>query len=208
MIESGESAPNGTYTLYVEGDSQKPWNAYCHQMNLVTPLEYLTVVENDNFSSISDGTSITLTNFRRYRIDPVSLQIDLLNDEFATTDENTPVVPDGRAHIPAGWAQFSSPSNGDGPAASSQINFESTGFAFAESVLLGNFFCTTDTGGDSSGSDVTVAVDLTSVLLSAINSNATELTKTVADCDNLSPADQPGTTEYVTATIPLQYIGN
>lgn len=204
--DTGERPTNGTYTLYIDGDQTKPWDAYCHRMNLSEPVEYLTVNEDSNFSEISSGTDIVVTHYRRYRIDPVRLEIDPLDDEFATTEGTSDEIPDNRSHIPAGWAQFESASSFDGPAATSSMNLSGTSFVFSEEVDDG-FFCTVNTGGNGDDSSVDITADLTKVTLTAINDTADEQTKTVGDCTKLSVQDNAGT-DFKSAAYPLQYAGN
>lgn len=206
--DTGERPANGTYTLYIEGDEIKPWDVYCHNMNLSEPVEYLTVDEDSNFSEISSGSEVIVTYYRRYRIDPESLEIDPLDDIFATTEGTSDFMPDDRSHIPAGWAQFMSPSSDDGPAATSSIDLDGTAFVFSEEVLDDDFFCTVTTGGSEDGSSVTIEADLTKVELTAINNTADEQTKTVGNCTKLSVLDNPGTDDFTSAAYPLQYVGN
>lgn len=206
--DTGNRPVDGTYTLYAGSDETKPWEAYCYQMNRSEPVEYLTVDEDSNFSEISSGTSVVVTHYRRYRIDPESLEIDPLDDTFATTEGTSDFMPDDRSHIPAGWAQFRSSSNNDGPEANSSIDLDGTAFAFSEEVLDDDFFCTVSTGGNGDSSSVTIQSDLLKVTLTAINDTANEQTKAVGDCTNLSVQDNPGTDDFTSAAYPLQYIEN
>lgn len=204
--ETGERPSNGTYTLYIEGDETKPWDAYCHDMKRTEPKEFITVSELNNYSQFS-GADITETSFRRYRINPITLKIDLLDDTFATTEGDDNVVPDDRDHIPAGWAQFGNGVDFGSATAESRIDLADTPFVFAESVLT-DFFCTeADMGGDSSESQITIASDLTFVTLTAKNTISSLTTKTVADCTNLSGTDNTGTTDFTEGNLPLQYAG-
>ena len=205
--ETGERPENGTYTLYVDGDESKPWNAYCHDMRRATPLDYLTVDDSENFSEMS-GAATTRTSFRRYRIDPVTLEIDPLDDTFAATDGDDSIIPDARSHIPAGWAQFGDGMGADGvTTAHAKIDLTDTGFTLAASVTENDFFCTAAAGGgDSSGSTITIASDLLSVIMTATNTVPSLWTKTVGDCENLSGADT-GAEDFTSAALPLQYVG-
>lgn len=205
--ETGERPANGTYTLYVANDETKPWNAYCHNMGRAEPVDYLTVSESDNFSEMS-GIATTRTNFRRYRIDPVSLEIDPLDDTFALTEGDDSIIPDARSHIPAGWAQFGDGMGVDGgETAQARVDFTDTGFAFADSVAENDFFCTAASGGgDSSASDVTIASNLLSVDFTATNTVPSLWTKTVGACENLSGEDTDAE-DFTSAAWPLQYVG-
>ena len=205
--ETGSRPSNGTYTLYVKNDKSKPWDAYCHRMSSSHPEEYLTVEEAHNFSTVGIvAPSNTVTHFRRYRIDATKLEIDLLNDTFATTDgSDLDVIPDERLNIPAGWVQFGTGSHDEDEAVTSEINITGTGLAFADSVTDSGYTCITDNGGSSATSSISIAPDLLSLLLTANNSSSEFKTKVVVDCTHLSPDDV--THDYITATLPLQYVG-
>ncbi|WP_437775973.1 FG-GAP-like repeat-containing protein [Sorangium sp. So ce1097] len=83
-------AADGDYKLYVGGDPQKPWTAYCHDM-AGTPTTYLTLVNttNANYSQYtaggaSPGTDVR-TSFTKVRIDPATLQVDPNDLTFSTS---------------------------------------------------------------------------------------------------------------------------
>lgn len=68
------------------------------------PLEYLTVEESNNYSQIGNGRITAVTSYRRYRIDPTSLEINPLDNAFATNsgfEDFTPELADGLTSIPA-----------------------------------------------------------------------------------------------------------
>lgn len=219
LADTGSLPEDGTYTLYVGGDQNSPWDAFCYQMNLENPLEYLSVSEADNYSQVGNGQTIAITSYRRYRIDPSTLEINPLDNTFATTegfDSFTPDLPDDLDYIPAGWAQFQPTRSDDGPAAEAQANLAGTPFVFSESILANNlsdFFCQADSPdsdpADTSGTGAEVAADLSSFTLTAINSNQADLptgvwTREVADCANLGPT----ATSITTASWPLQYVAS
>jgi len=215
IADTGVSPTDGTYMLYVGGDSSKPWLAYCRRMNLVAPSEYLTVDDRFNVSQISNGVAVASTSYRRYRIDPATLKIDPLDDAFASNtgfDAFTPVLPAARTSIPAGWAEFQPFRMDDGPAAQSQVSLAGTPFTFAATVLDNGlaFFCRASDlntmNADTTGSGASVAAALDSFGLTAINSNPSNAatgvyTRTVADCDDLGPT----AVTFDTASWPLTY---
>ncbi|MBX7149516.1 hypothetical protein K1X76_10600 [bacterium] len=41
--EEGESVSNGPQILYVDGNEDQPWDAYCNDMSRAEPAEYLDV---------------------------------------------------------------------------------------------------------------------------------------------------------------------
>lgn len=217
LAETGEAPIDGTYTLFVGGDAAKPWDAFCRRMNLSEPLEYLSVDDDDNYSSISTGTVVATTSYRRYRINPTSLEIDPMDGTFAVNDDGfgDVVLPlESLTQIPAGYAEFQPASSNDGPAALSQASLVGTPFAFSESILengLGDFFCKVSTNsveGDDADSTVTVEGSLRGFELEAINANTASSpemnasTRYVADCANLGPDS-----DFTMGAWPLVYAG-
>ncbi len=215
--ETGSTPSDGTYTLYVDGDEAQPWDAYCYNMSRSEPLEYLTVTEADNYSQIRNDSSVAETTYRRWRIDPATLEIDPLDDTFATSDFDsfTPVFPvDTMESIPGGWAEVQPVSFNAGTAAESNASLEGTAFAFSETILtndLADFFCQVDSTtiqpDSTAGTGAEVASDLLSFHLTAVNTNSEIFmgvsTREVADCDNLGPT----ATDFTTAAWPLEYVG-
>ena len=216
VAETGNRPSDGTYTLYVNGDKNSPWEAFCFRMNLESPTEYLTVSQSDNYSQIGNGTYVSFTSYRRYRIDPSSLEINPLDARFATNsgfDVFMPDLPAGLTSIPAGWAEFQPHRSDDGPAAVAYASLTGTPFVFSESILsnnLSDFFCTVSDPStppsDTTGSGAQVSADLSTFALFAINSNQANQptgvwTREVADCADLGP-----TSNFTTASCPLQYV--
>ncbi len=82
---------DGNQTLFINGDSTKPWTAFC-LMSVMPAQSYLNLTNvgaNQNFSQYtagggSPGTSVK-TNYTRVRIDPMTLKIDTNDQTFATT---------------------------------------------------------------------------------------------------------------------------
>ena len=91
VLAAEPTADDGNYTLYVGGDPQKSWDAYCADMQAVSgPREYLTLVNvlgDHNFSSYeaggaSPGTTVK-TMYLRLRIDPATLVVDIADQRFS-----------------------------------------------------------------------------------------------------------------------------
>lgn len=217
VAETGTNPLDGTYTLYVGGDPNKPWEVFCFNMDEDTPLEYLSVDSDLNYSQVGNGQSIAVTSYRRFRIDPITLQIDPLDATFATNtgfDAFTLELPDNLSSIPGGWAQFQPTRSDDGPAAEALADLTGTPFAFSETILansLNDFFCQVSSDGvpieDTAGTGAEVGADLRSFRLTAINSNQANLptgvlTREVADCANLGEDST-----FTSAVWPLQYVG-
>ncbi len=85
------AAPDGEYTLYVAGDGDRPWRAWCHRMS-ATPTEYLPLASTSPTANASQytaggyrpGTSVR-TTYQRVRIDPVTLAVNIGDQTFATS---------------------------------------------------------------------------------------------------------------------------
>jgi hypothetical protein len=116
----------------------------------------------------------------------VTLVVDLLDDAFATTEDGALLPPAGRQHVPAGFAEFASANDNDGPPAKAKIDLADTPFAFSEAILANGleYFCaaTDDQTPADGGNTVTVSSDLKSFTLDAIDPRGTHATKMVADC--------------------------
>ena len=206
--ETGSRPSNGTFTLYVDGDEQRPWEAYCHDMKKSEPKEFISVDESDNYSQLSVGMSIVETTYRRLRIDPIRLEIDLTDATFASTDDNPSMAmfPDDREHLPVGWAQFGDGSEFGGPTAEAKIDLSGTAFAFSEEASEESFYCTVAAGGDGSASEISIASDRLSVTLTSTNATNSVPTKTVADCDDFGGTETEGD-DFAEGALPLEYLG-
>lgn len=169
------------------GNEFQPWSAFCRDMNADTPKEYLPLA--DCYSELGDGLDLVSTTYGHVRFDPVSLYVNPLDATFAATTALGALanfMPDARAHLPAGWAQFAGRMEGAQPAARAHVDLSGTGFAFAAAIASSpSFFCTYNGDpplGDSSASTRELASDRRSFHLTAINTQGEALTKTVADC--------------------------
>jgi GON domain-containing protein len=206
-IAAGQALSDGSYTLFVGRNPNRPWTVFCRSMATTQPSAYLSVDESKNYSQISDGAVLTVSSYRRLRIDPVTFVVDLLDDTFATTDDGTLPPPSGRTSVPAGLAEFRSANDNDGPPAQAKIDVGGTGFAMTSTVLANNleYFCpaTDDATTPDAGNTASVTSDLTSFTLSALDPRANHTTKMVADCPHLSVADG----SLATGSLPLQYVG-
>lgn len=83
-------AADGDYTLYIQGQASLPWPAYCHDM-AGSPREFLTLPQGPGkntamhaASSTSPGTDV-VTVYKRVRVDPIALTIDIGDTTFATS---------------------------------------------------------------------------------------------------------------------------
>jgi cysteine-rich repeat protein len=90
-VNADPGLPDGEYTLRYEGNPDKPWTAYCHDM-AGAATEYLVLdnVGGDfNFGQytaggFSPGTSVR-TSYERLRIDPLTLEVDIDDRTFASS---------------------------------------------------------------------------------------------------------------------------
>ncbi len=202
--ETGERPSNGTYTLYVDGDEGKPWDAYCLDMKRSDPTEYLEVDESTNYSQRSDGTYRMTTRYRRLRIDPIRLEIDPNDTTFATS-ESTDATKLPEEILPAGLAYFERKKTGGTLAAESRFSLgDDSNFNLDEAVDGDNFFCieTADTSADVS--EIRVHNDLKSVTLRAL-SNGLGASTVAGGCTALRPLLQ---TPSKLDLWPLEYNGS
>lgn len=142
---------DGDYTLYIGGDGNKPWTAYCADMNTATPLEFLTLPASENSAmykagGASSGTTVT-TTYQRVRLNPATLQIDTGNQRFAASQGSL-------MHSNSGTTVTAMPY---ATAMSCRNNNDKSGEAFVN--LLGTQFHVTQqfaAGGAGSGSALQV----------------------------------------------------
>lgn len=83
---------DGPATLYVDGDPQKPWAAYCHDM-AGDPREYLPLPRQTGDANIGRYAIVNpipgfmgsrVTRFKRVRINPANLRVDIGDVTFAS----------------------------------------------------------------------------------------------------------------------------
>lgn len=82
-------AQNGSYTLFVNGDANKPWTAYCQMGAATNTYLGLQNVTTGNYSQYTAGGGRTGTNvrtsFQRLRIDPSTLIVDCGDLTFSSS---------------------------------------------------------------------------------------------------------------------------
>lgn len=84
-------AVDGEYTLYIGGDAEKPWTAYCVDLagEARTYLTLVAVGSDRNFAQYTAGGAASGTDvrtvFTRVRIDPSSLLVDIDDLSFASS---------------------------------------------------------------------------------------------------------------------------
>ena len=200
--KTGDRPENGTYTLYIDGDESKPWEAYCHDMRRSEPSDYLSVDESTNYAQKSDGTNRVTTRYRRLRIDPIRLEIDPNDTTFATS-ESTDATKLPEEILPAGLAHFERKKAGGTLAAESKFSLGDSSFNFGEKIDEDSFFCieTADTRSDVS--EIRFHNDLKSVTLRALN-NGLGASTVAGGCTALRPLLQAPSK---LAPWPLEYKG-
>ena len=95
IIKNNSLSPDGEYKLYISSNPKKIWTAYCYDM-AGTPKEYLSLQYtggDSNFSQYtaggsSSGTDVR-TNYTKIRIDPNSLKVDVGDQTFASSNNNS-----------------------------------------------------------------------------------------------------------------------
>lgn len=92
VLAGAPDAVDGEYTLHVDNDPARPWQAWCADM-AGTPAEYLILVmtgADRNFSEYVPGTTpgpgtTVRTSYTRIRIDPHDLVVDISDQTFSTS---------------------------------------------------------------------------------------------------------------------------
>ena len=131
----GASLVDGYYTLYVNQDETKPWDAYCVGMGSPTPQEYLTLAYTDDeysvFESYGVDGPVAQTRYFRVRVDPVSLMVDVTDRAFSETLDFVDSVA-SQEDVDYGTAKSCSRNNSDQGAyvaATGRIDLRNTPFA-------------------------------------------------------------------------------
>ncbi len=132
------SPVDGEYVLFVGGNDQKPWSAFCADMSSDMPTEYLTLPTGASFTSSmyraggrAVGTDV-VTQFDKVRIDPLTLRIDGNDTRFATsTGSLTHVDGSTITEMPLGVAMSCG-----GGYATAMVNISGTPFILSSSAFV------------------------------------------------------------------------
>jgi len=123
---------DGDYTLYIGGDGNKPWTAYCADMNMATPLEFLTLPASGNTAMYKAGGgssgNTVITTYQRVRLDPATLQIATGNQRFATSEGSLTHSNSGTTVTTMPYATAMSCKNNGDKSADAFINLTGTRF--------------------------------------------------------------------------------
>jgi hypothetical protein len=131
-------AVDGEFTLYVRGQADSPWTAWCQNM-AGTPSEYLTLTRtgaDTNFAqytaggSSAPGTNVR-TTYTRLRVDPVTLQVLTGDQRFSTS---TGALSHGSTRVTS--MPFGVAMSCNGTRAPANIDLRGTPFAVAPSQLV------------------------------------------------------------------------
>jgi hypothetical protein len=143
-----------TVTLYVAGDTSKPWAAYCAPNDAGPPLEYLTLQSpSNNFSSYaaggaSPGTTV-LTQWSKIRFVVALQEVDGFDYTYATSSGEVASTP------PSSAMPFASAYSCDGKAdATASINLAGTGLAVAPGAFVVNGYASSGAAVYSIGNEV------------------------------------------------------
>jgi hypothetical protein len=146
---SNPNAGDGNYVLNIGHDPAKPWTAFCYHM-ATSPAEYLTLQNTSasaNFSQYTAGGAVSgsnvRTSYRKVRIDPATLLVDISDQTFSTSSGQLIHGGEAVTSMPFGVAM----SCDDSPSGVGNIDLTGTPFEVAaDEFLVG--------GADSSGSAV------------------------------------------------------
>jgi hypothetical protein len=127
VLAANPAAPDGDYTLYLDHDVTKAWEAYCDAMS-GTPREYLRLLQPNTFEDRVPWQDPKFINYSRVRIDPITLVVKVTDQTFATRTGNlTGAAPD--------YATASSCKayNGNGDVGHGKIDLQGTPFFVQDS---------------------------------------------------------------------------
>lgn len=141
--EQNPEAADGEYTLYLDGNIERPVTIYCHDMDSF-PLEYLTLINTggpSNYSMISYPEGALVTQYQKLRINPATLIVDRSDKTFATYPDNIEGYSaisnvENYPVIAADYARAEGCSRGDPEAPPGQANIDLTGTDFALSQTV------------------------------------------------------------------------
>jgi len=100
------AASDGTHTLYVKGDSNRPWKAHCHNM-AASAREYLTLPRQGtdiNIGRFANNSGVTTTHYKKVRISPLTLEVDTGDIAFATKSGSVDKGDEKITHVAYGAA--------------------------------------------------------------------------------------------------------
>ena len=136
LSASHPDTTDGDFTLYVDGDPNKAWSAYCADLP-DAPKSYVTVDPNNNWSQYvaggrAPGTTVT-TRFDKIRIDPVTFEVDIHDLSFAVSDGAlTDVAGAAVTEMPLGFAKTCG-----GGYATANVSVMGTSFDIQNNFALG-----------------------------------------------------------------------
>jgi hypothetical protein len=216
LDENDNYPSDGEYTIYFDGEKSRPLTVWCENMNRDQPLDYLSVRDTENYSEAAfssttspTGTTVT-TSFERLRLDPIRLEIDPWDFQFATTRGNDGLLADSDflmqlgltdnpGHVPYGIA-FRDTHAVVSIDAAAHIELVDTGLALVQEAADAGFFCLeTVAPAMAAGSRSTASVsdDLSEATIIANHTGAAVSLVTPSECDDFAPGSR----------IALQYNG-
>jgi hypothetical protein len=140
---SDPDAADGEYTLFVERDPDRPWTAYCHDMDGM-PATFLPLRSRDPSANASrlqvyDGDALAevVTFYDRVRIDPRTLYVDI-GDQTFTRQSGAAIAEDGGEvwSMPFGVAAACTADLDIPTVGKASIDLGGTGFALDGSFCL------------------------------------------------------------------------
>lgn len=133
-------AGDGSYTLYVNHDSARPWTALCNGMGGEAPAEYLTLLRgSSNFSELGPGVNAggttVHTTYWSLRLDPITLRVNANDQQYASSNAGSIRVQNvAITSMPYGVAAGCDLANANGKAG---INLIGTPFIVASTFARG-----------------------------------------------------------------------
>ena len=143
VLTYDSDASDGEYTLYVQNSSEKPWTAYCADMDS-TPADYLVLAKTGdgyNFSGYavggeSSGTDVT-TLYTRIKIDPSTFTVTTGDQRFSTSSGQASQGSSTITSMPYGTA--SDCQQGTTPHGTANIDLTGTPFTVNDTFCTGGY---------------------------------------------------------------------
>lgn len=135
--------PDGEYTLYLQGDSTKPFSVYCYDM-AGTPKEYISLQEVGGGKNRSEylagepsaiGTTVH-TNWTKVRLDPITLNVN--TEDYLFSASTGSVQHKNTTQVPFGVARNCQYDYNSAPG-EANIDLRGTSFAVDDTWYLGGY---------------------------------------------------------------------
>jgi hypothetical protein len=142
IVDADRDAADGEYLLYLDGEADRPWEAYCHDL-AGQPREFLTLRaegEHRNQSVLHvferGGYSAVITRYHKVRIDPRSLDVDIGDQTFADSEGGARAGDTSVRSMPFGVAAACTWTTDVALSSRASVDFSGTAFVIDSSFCM------------------------------------------------------------------------